>query len=227
MYRECPLRFKLQRIDRVEGFTYFALPCGTAFHRACDDYDLVGQMYPFSHYLDTELEARELELGECEYSRDEDYEWWVVEGESMLKAYRDWRRESGWQVVLVEKEFEFEHTSLAWPHIGAVDRVFETPEEERVLVDLKTSYRIYPSTQLDEYAWILDNDLGIRINKVGYYKARHGKMGRLRVPHWEEYDLVGMVADNQEKIRNDEFPANVGYHCNYCPVRHACPEWSK
>jgi CRISPR/Cas system-associated exonuclease Cas4 (RecB family) len=237
-YKKCPQRFYLNRIVKVESEQWLAGPAGSAFHSMTEDYDNEQVVRPYEEYLQENLEEGVLYT----HSRGEDYDWWAVTGPGLFERYKEWRRDTGWEVEAVEEEFRIQPTGLQWPVVGFIDRRFRSPRTgTSIICDIKTGYRLPEnSVQLPIY-YVADtirrDQLGVSAQGTGrndepvlqvavnYYDARRGNSTGLEWPGsagWTEQRLVEYVLPAERGILENDWTAKPGPQCRYCPVRKHC-----
>lgn len=222
-FLKCPHRWYLHRVKKLDGTNLLAGPAGSAFHKMTEDYDnrcMPDEYNKYSDYLDAELEL------DVAYTsiRDENYNWWVVNGQLMFEAYKKWRADVPWEVVGIEEEVLVQPEPLTLPFLGYVDRRFRLSDGRIVLVDIKTGFRMPTrSPQLGEYQ-AASRILGRQVDVVTYYNARTGKTTGLEtLDEWTPEKLVEHVLPVETAILADEFPPNPSASlCRYCPVREHC-----
>lgn len=237
-YDTCPKKFKLARIDKLDGRMHLALPAGVAFHTMTEDYDTHQRIIgTYKKYLDHELVKRGIvlvpgespDLSTFDTSRNEGYDWWVAHGTKYFNQYVEWRESSKWDLVETHWAGQFVPKAIELPLeieidgvkvVGQVDRIFRMDNGQLVLVDIKTGARMWPSDQLQTYAEILSRQ-DLSVDFVAYYDARKAKVtpldltvGHPGLDHKVERIWAG--------IRNEEFEPTPGRHCNYCSQRFNC-----
>lgn len=254
-YNECPYRLKLEKIDRVEQVPWLAGPAGTAFHHMSEEVDS-GPCHdvelPWTSYKDWLIDAIEKDTGKpfekmdllrYRLSRKENFDWWVTEGEQMIKRYYEWRLTSGWKIWTsdfepewdlegniangylrgVETSFRVDLPGMEVPDVGYIDRIFVLPDGRVILIDLKTWFRERTTTQLQHYMVIAREHLGIPVDGIGYYDARLGKPTGLSYPKdWDTKRLVELLKPVEEGIIGDVFPPKPGAQCGWCSVAKHC-----
>lgn len=232
-YKKCPQRFYLHRILKVEQTHHLAGPAGSAFHTMTEDYDNGVTVRPFEQYLQEELEEGVVYT----HSRDENYEWWVDVGPRLFEKYKEWRDETGWEVLAVEEEFRIQPVGLEFPVVGFIDRRFRSPRTgTEIICDIKTGFRLpVESAQLPIY-YVADKVRRFSESTDGggegearppvatnYYSARRGDSTGLEWPDWDVQTLVDYVRPVEEKILADDWTAKPSAkNCRYCPVKQHC-----
>lgn len=262
---ECSWKYKLERVDKLPGYQYFANLAGSAFHMMTEHYDygIASGSMLFQDYLDDQLLDRESDwtynseglperrdgsawtpdLSPYVISRNEDYAWWVHNGQEMYNKYVEWRESSGWKVAeglpFLGDEQDGDPRWGLWSGIeypvsleipdsggavfkGYIDRIFVTPEDEVVVVDLKTWFREGSSTQLGTYYTALQF-ADVPVDKVAYYHARDGRLDDPWVPvGWSVERLGRWMLESSDVLLSDAFEPNPSYRCRWCTQRDNC-----
>lgn len=110
----------------------------------------------------------------------ENSSWWYENGQKFVESWITWRSNSGWKIWTTPEGKPAIELGLSVKignidMVGAVDRVFETPEGELVILDLKTGVRTPQSDlQLAVYASMMERAIGVRPNWGTYWMARQG-----------------------------------------------------
>lgn len=228
-YLTCPAMYKYVRLDKVPQSQGLAAFAGSAFHSWADGYDR-GELTPedWPSFWAATIRAQEDEQGAPieethRVSRKEDRAWWSQRGLVFAEKYAAWRTHTGWVALGIEVEVRVEGSDI--PSLGYVDRVFESRDGTRIVVDLKTGVRVYPSSQPYEYYAAL-NATGWNIQAVTYYDVRAGRTTGLEYPTtWTIERLHSLINQVYTSIKLDLFPAHIGNHCDtICDARNVC-EW--
>lgn len=110
----------------------------------------------------------------------ENYDWWYNNGQKFVESWIEWRDGSGWKLwttpqgaPAIELKLDIKIGGIYMT--GAIDRIFETPDGELVILDLKTGTRTPQSDlQLAIYACMMEVAIGVRPNWGTYWMARQG-----------------------------------------------------
>lgn len=170
----------------------------------------------------------------------EDYLAWMDIGPQFVQNYIDWQAGTDWKlwdgaVVDFDPETGECETALAvelpleievggWMMRGSVDRVYEVPNGELVVVDLKTGSRMPDNDlQLGTYRVGMEVQYGQRPKYGMYFMNRLNKSSQL-------YDLSNYTVDSigqmgvqfKRGIKNKVFLPHKTALCPYCPVNNGC-----
>lgn len=249
-FLNCGEQYRLQKIMHVPEVPAWWSWGGTAFHAITEAWDYLDYMDLADEFDNTpERAAAALEKAQRERKAAEGYEprsskgqgeaWWLENIPVMVDRYIEWRRTSGWQLVTVPRE----PGSPDWipgielkvlaefgglPMLGYVDRVFKTPANEIVVVDLKTSQRKPSNTlQLGTYAVLLEETYGLRPDLGAYFMGRTGVLtDPIPLDNYTPEYLDRYVAPFKIARDTGAYVANpAGTLCGVCGVAYAC--WAK
>lgn len=160
----------------------------------------------------------------------ENEDWWREHGQQMVLDYSDWRESTPWNVWITPEgvpaiELELRVLFGGVPVRMFIDRVFETPEGDLVLVDMKSgaSPPKDQGLQLGFYASGLEVQFGRRPVMAVYYDARKGGIS---VPYNIDHltpDFLGSLLTMFVKAKQEGlFIPNLSNNCDNCGVRRAC-----
>jgi len=154
--------------------------------------------------------------------------WWFENGKKFLNSWIQWRANSGWEiwqtpqgVPAIELMLEIETGGVNLK--GAVDRVFVTPQNEIIVVDLKTGLRTPQSDlQLQVYACMLERATGVRPDYGVYWMARQGGTSTpTKLDKFTLQKLDEMVSLFQKARENNLYLPNFE-SCKMCSVQEYC-----
>lgn len=158
----------------------------------------------------------------------ENAEWWYDNGKKFLQSWINWRENCGWEiwttpqgVPAIELMLEIETGGINLK--GAIDRVFITPENELIVLDLKTGLRTPQSDlQLQIYACMIERVIGVRPDYGVYWMARQGgtsvpiKLDKFTLQKLDEMvNLFKIARENNIFLPNFE-------SCKMCSVQEYC-----
>lgn len=235
-YGQCPLKYKLDRLDGLgkddpAAWTYG----GTVVHDAIDYWNKsVMDGDPADPVACTAVAWEQVEIpdGPMRASRNEDLEWWKKNAVTMVENWTRWVTESPYQIIGSEVEVTGEVNGVEI--VGAIDCVLEHElSDMRMIVDYKTG-RTTPTTnfQLGIYKVLLGETMG-DISYGAFFKPRtyrpRGKpvqygslVGPFSLDGWTtevvEQWTQGLLLAKQHGV----FPPNPSALCNYCDVREHC-----
>ena len=158
----------------------------------------------------------------------EDALFWTTEGPRLVQAYIDWRETTAWSVWTLPDgspaiELDITSNFLDVPVRTIIDRVFETPDGQLVIVDLKSgSSKPDSKLQLEFYGVAVENIFGRRAEFGAYWHARTGGLLEL-VPLTMTAQDIGeqLQAFRRARAENIYIP-HITSMCKGCGVRHAC-----
>lgn len=160
----------------------------------------------------------------------ENYQWWNENGKAMLQSWIAWRDAVDWKIwrtpdnrLAIELDFIVNMNDV--PVKMSIDRIFERPDGELVIVDLKTGKRTPSSDlQLAFYATGIDLVYGIRPRWGTYWMARKaGTEGITDLDGYPSKQIMDIVTGFEKARRAGVFLPNHG-HCHMCSAREFC-EW--
>ena len=247
-FSRCGKQYQLERIQGVPRTPSLALLFGSAVHEAfervlkSEGEPIAGSVQEMwgeivqSHTdrmvaeFNTPIEGFKISGRKTEAKPNrEDYDWWMIEGLQQVNAFLEWLGTSGWGIYAVEDQVpmvEFNATGiLGGVEVKAfIDSLMVNPDGELVVVDFKTGSRTPQELQLGVYSALLQQRMGLHVDKGAYYMTRKAEMS-------EQFDLrrytpeffgtvFGQFAAAKEL---GLFIPSIGDHCKWaCDVSHAC-----
>ena len=228
-YKDCPLKFRLGKIDGVpQTAKKPELVFGNIIHAVLQRF----------HEPDKEItEKRILRILDEEWkSGDFDYtvreQKFKEQGKEMLIRYQNHISLYPPEVLKREEKFSFDIGPITiW---GAIDRIDKSPDGIEI-IDYKTSKvstSAKSSLQLAIYSMYLeqlDDEIigGIPSNSTLYFLRDEDKPARSHSFHTDEIiqkkeEIIEVAAS----IRSRSFEPKTGKHCDWCDYKIlACPEW--
>ena len=161
----------------------------------------------------------------------EDVDWWRTEGARQLWGYKQWLKKSGYTVARLSDETilsEHETTTLfgSVEVKGFLDVVFENPEGQWVVCDLKSGSRVPDKyTQLGLYRVALQQNHEFDNEIIGGMFLMTRKSQPTEVVDLRQYtpDYFNHIFSMADSIREAEaFLPNPGSFCRICDVKEAC-----
>ena len=230
-YEDCPLKFRLGRIDGIPQTSKKPeLIFGNIIHSVLQRF----------HEPEKKLtEKRILRILEEEWKTD-DFDYMVREekfkeqGKEILIRYHNYITLNPPKVFKREEIFSFDIGPITIR--GAIDRIDKTPNGITI-IDYKTSKvstSAKSSLQLAIYSMYLEQLDDKEIGGIPYSATLHFLRDEdkpIRSHQFsseeinEKKEKIIEVASN---IRNREFKAKTGRHCDWCDYKFlACPEWEE
>jgi DNA helicase II / ATP-dependent DNA helicase PcrA len=225
-YKECPLRFKLEREWNLPREVSAALHYGSAMHGALRTfYDAMR----FEREVSDEdlLEQFRSALATASIADRYQYELYLRLGNEQLRQFLEVAREAP-QPDVIETERWFELQIAGSKVTGRVDRIDRTGPDTVAIVDYKTGKMqsqedADESLQLSLYALAARDAWGMRAEHLVFHNLENNTpvFTSRNDAQLEEAKLA--VQDVSEGIKAGEFPAKPGFHCAFCPYRNLCP----
>jgi hypothetical protein len=160
----------------------------------------------------------------------EDGTWWGSNGPSMVQGYYQWR--------LKNPTMSIWHTADGVPAIELeinvtlpggivlkcfIDRIFQDPQGNLMIVDLKTGKEPTNALQLATYALAVKQQFGIDIKYGSYWMAREAKLGTIHDLDFMPRDMVARwIRDVDKAIKAEIFVPNLTSWCNSCGLQKSC-----
>lgn len=243
-YEQCPLSYKLDRIDKVWNRPAAWLDHGTAVHKAVEEFWKSGGVLTLEDAVGIASEAYSSGINRL-LEETPNADVWFSSGR--YRGFADIERRAEIVPEMVERFYQWAaahpdykvwEASDGTPGVeigfdveiggvrvrGFIDLVMTDPEGRVVVVDVKTGAQPGDEFQLAVYGQALKIAYGVDV-ATGYYWM--GKTGRLTRP----YDLSIVPLEEIEErfrltddgIRNGRFDPRPGDHCRRCPVATSCP----
>ncbi|WP_406305795.1 PD-(D/E)XK nuclease family protein [Streptomyces sp. NBC_00885] len=237
---KCAYAYFLRRVEGVSPRPAAWSHQGTAFHSACEAFELSGRQM-------TAEDA--VELFSTEYSdavnksldKEPDTDRWMtagpdgvsdiearyVLGRQQTAAYVTWAKDNGpqlWKAPDGVPGIELHLTaSIGGIRVqGYIDQLVAEPDGSVRIRDLKTG-STKSRFQLQTYAVLVRKALGLEVNAGDWYQARKGGLTRPVDLSGVTEDEVGeRYAEMDQAVKRAEFPARPGFNCRFCDVSHAC-----
>jgi putative RecB family exonuclease len=237
-YLTCPLRYKLQYVDRIPpAFTAASLAFGSAIHEAV------------AAFYQTRLEGDELrpdqmlDVYRAVWLREENVKYFngdserslVEKAKSMLAVFHE-SCDPSITVLGVEEYFQLPLGGLP-PFEGYIDLIEQSPDTKITLVDLKTAAKkpsnsnVHSNLQLTAYA-IGAESLGfdpdtqtMRLDVLT--KTKNPEMVKYETSRTEEdrHRFIRLVYSVWRGIEREVFFPREDWHCAQCAWADHCREW--
>lgn len=249
-YEQCPLRYKLERIDKAWQRPAGWFPMGTAVHAAIEAYELSGRTMTLEEAQAKFDESYAAEI--ARYAKDTpNLEYWSSSG-----PYKAGEETSARNGRVYEPDLTRRHKVGREQVAGYFEYVAKTPDHviwidpdgkpgielafnvelggvpmrgfidqvTEEIVDVKTGAEPGDEFQLKIYQLALREQYGIKIAKGTYLMTKKGSKNKTfdldLVPDEEAIERI-QLAD--AGIRRGDFPARPSSDCERCSVNLACP----
>lgn len=224
IYLQCPERFRLQYILKLateEPKEGSPLVKGSELHQVFEDYYKI-------------KEAREVKTEEDIFNLLIQHPLATKEDKELQEEYHSHlsnfaaynynelveKGPEGYIPIGRELDLYDEKTRLR----GIIDRV-EVGENGYKILDYKTGR---PGTlkkytlELALYKVLYENVTGNKVDKVGIYFSKNGKLRVTDITSQDCERALGIMEGVRKKIKNKEFPQNPGFLCGWCSFESIC-----
>lgn len=236
-FKQCPLKFKLQYVDKIKTPKSKEALFGTLIHKALRVLHEPGLVIP------TEEELLRFFTDNWDGSIYEDEQQSVLafaQGIKILKDYYVKNYPAQFNVVALETSFEAPIKIGDDLHLvtGKIDRIDKTPENLFEVIDYKTTKKMPSQETVDKDLQLSVYHLGManrwpsiveqkRPVKVSLYYLKHGeKLSSLRNVENLETTKENIIRDIEqiEKTRKaDKFDPRPNALCDWCEFQRNCP----
>jgi hypothetical protein len=246
---DCGEKVRLLKVAHVPAIPMWASVGGSAVHNATaaldlGDFGFTAEGYPnFPDAFRAEIELQEERTGipQSEWRATgkataanpdkEDRKWWEKKGPEFVENWRRFFLASPYIVAITPDgepavEIELNGTLGGAPVKGYLDRVFETPNGELLIVDLKTGVRWPKPKQLVTYRILLGQRFGLEWHpRWGFYfMNRSAQMtGPENLEALDdgsieyEYQMAWTMTQNEVYL-----PNTTSGWCSTCEVKPYC-----
>lgn len=223
-YKTCPLMYKYRYVLNVPTPPSHALSFGITIHDTLRDFHSALLFKKVS--LDDFYEMYQKNWQPLGYM-DEDHRKERYEaGKIILKKYYDQNIEAKQEPLAVEKSFNLKIGGTKF--YGRIDRIDPLDGDGVEIIDYKTGNvkeqkLVDKDDQVAFYAIAVKDALNLNPKKLSYYFVETGeKISTTRTEKQLE-DKKVEVAELVEKMKNGEFGATPGMHCEWCDFKDLCP----
>ena len=256
----CQKEWFLERIADAPRTPAWWLVGGSAVHEVTEELDRRGLEFELTSAeqnvtleIEELFEAKLLELIREEeeksgipqdewiaagYRPPQNRKYWEENGPQMVINWLEWRTRTGWPIAFIGDEpaieYDFDVTleigGVARPVRGAADRIFELPNKQLVIVDIKSGSTT-PKTVLQqgEYATLLELQ-GHKRPRYGTFvkvglQPKTGGGKHLPLAPLKKYDAAyfeHLFTAYRAQAETGLFLPNVSDFCERCGVRSSC-----
>ena len=225
-YKDCPLKFKFNKILSVptKGKTYFDL--GSSVHKVAE---LVTKKQKEGIEPTEKLAFDILEKEwnsnayETKTKEKQDYEL----AKKMVLTFLDWVKNNPNKPIDVEKSFKITIGDI--PFYGSIDRVEVTPEGEYEIIDFKTGSdyenkkSIREDFQMNIYALGVEKMYGKLPKKASLFYIKKEKVIQYEIDAKQVELVKSIIEEKVQQILKEEFEPTPSYKtCNWCDYQPIC-----
>ena len=225
-YKDCPLKFKFDKIIQVptKSKTYFDL--GTSVHK-------VAELLTKKQIEGIEItEKLAFDILEKEWKSDS-YESVTQERQNyesakvMVKTFLKWIQSNPNKPIEVERHFKIDISEI--PFNGFIDRVEMTPEGEYEVVDFKTGYNyensksIREDFQMNIYALGVEKVYGKLPKKASLFYIKKDKFVEYIIDREQVEHVKSIIEEKVQSILEERFEPKPNYNtCKNCDFKPIC-----
>ncbi len=231
-FKTCPLQYKYQYILKIPTIPSAAESFGITIHQSLQKFytEFLKNKKINQKNLLTIYERTWVPIGYVSLTHQTRMK---EEGKKMLVNFYKKFHSSNLKIIALERLFKIKITNDIFL-TGKIDRIDSLNKNEIEIVDYKTGKKpnereLSKSLQLTIYA-LAANDKNLFNKKLGdinltfYYLQTPEKISLKR----NEEDLIKTreeIINMAYEIRKNEFSANPGKHCDFCPFKIICEAW--
>lgn len=241
-YKNCPLKYKYQEIDKIKSPKSAEGIFGSAVHSALKFMFQRNPLYPtLDEVIDFFREKWESRKALISPPLEDEQNIMLNEGINIIKNFYKHNQPWNFNVVGLEAPFEVAIKDGSEENVdvlsGRIDRI-DKNDDGYEIIDYKTSRKM--PAQKD-----LENDLQMSIYNIAllnqwpnlqnkevrlsFYFLKHGEKAsftRTAQQLKETEKLIAQkIAEIKEKAQTSDFPATPSGLCDYCGYRKMCPMW--
>ncbi|MER6912253.1 PD-(D/E)XK nuclease family protein [Streptomyces sp. NPDC000594] len=238
-YEKCPMRYYLQRVERVTPRPAAWSHHGVAFHSAAEAVERSGRTMTreeaeevFSDRysalvnaaLDQEPDTGRWLAAGC--AGGEDIERRFLLGRQQIADYVEWAAHNGavtWTTPdgIQGIELYFRVTLGGVVVRGFIDQLVQNEDGVRPR-DWKTG-STKSRFQLETYGIAVRKLYGVEVNDADWYLAKRGRLSRpISLTGVTEEAVAERFEAMDSEVKRGNFPARPGFSCRFCDVSHAC-----
>ncbi len=236
-FKRCPLKFKLQYIDKIKTPKSSEAIFGTLIHNA------LKLLHEPSFSIPSEEDILKYITDNWDasvYQSEQESAIAFAQAIKIIKDYYAKNYPGQFNVVALEMPFEAPIKTQDETHIitGKIDRIDKTPEGLFEVIDYKTAKKMPPQEKAEKDLQLSVYHLGLvnqwpsileeqRPVKVSLYYLKHGeKISSCRLP--KEIDLtkeniIKIIEKVTQAQQQEKFNATPNALCDWCKYQRYCP----
>ena len=244
-FRNCPLKYKYQNIDKIKAPKNIDALFGSSIHASLKFMFQRGPLYPtldqIIDFFRTIWEQKKLPMDTDALDSSAETVYYK-EGISLLEKFYKSNPPWNFNVVDMESRFEFEieDAKTGEKHIisGIMDRVDKNADDSFEIIDYKTKRKMPAQKDIDSDLQMSIYQLGLMKKwphispakiKLSLYFLKHGeKISTSRTLEQIEETrkfILDTIIDISEKTKTGEFPPYPSPLCDWCEYKQMCPMW--
>ncbi|MDD5021065.1 MAG: PD-(D/E)XK nuclease family protein [Endomicrobiaceae bacterium] len=219
-YLFCPQKYKLVYLDNKYIPLNADISFGLSIHKILEHY------YKSSEYTyESMIDSFNLHWDSSGYETPQDVYVYYLRAKKTLKDFWNTYGKSKPKNILTEKRFE---TNIGqYQFIGIIDRIDESEDGTRELVDYKTHKTIWTQETIDNdlqlslYCYACKTALGFLPEKIAIYFLSHNRKIYTSRNEDKIQHAVNVSLEVADKINKSEFDPNTS-KCQYCDFKNSC-----
>ncbi|MBU1167087.1 UvrD-helicase domain-containing protein [Patescibacteria group bacterium] len=243
VFDSCPKQYKYRHILKIQGKGGVSMSFGNSMHNT------------LARFYKEIMESRNLSLAPSLKRRGEkegtlqrlleiyDQEWIPeyydskqheekkkAEGQKLLEDYYEANKEDFDKVMMIEEGFNVKIGDYTFK--GVVDRVDDLGNGQVEIVDYKTGKErsereVKKDKQLTLYSLAMKQVFDKDSKRVSlYFLGANNKIESTRDKE-DQQKFVAEVLETVNKIKNSDFKATPGFHCQFCDYQGICEDRAK
>ncbi len=236
-FKQCPLKFKFQYIEKISTPKSKAALFGTLIHKTLKVLHEPGLIIPTQEEL---LQFFSNNWDSTIYTDEREASMAFAQGVKILKDYYAKNYPADFNVLALETPFEapIKHGDEIHLITGKIDRIDKTPDELFEVIDYKTTKKMPSQEAVNKDLQLSVYHLGVanrwpsiiqenRPIKVSLYYLKHGeKLSSLRdISNLEatKENIIGDIEKIEQSQKTEKFEPKPGPLCDWCDFQRQCP----
>jgi DNA helicase-2/ATP-dependent DNA helicase PcrA len=222
-FKTCHLKYKYSYVLKVPTAPSHALSYGITIHDTLRDFHMKKRFKDVS--LQELLEIYKKNWHPLGYMDEKHRQLRFKEGEELLKEYYERHKDDKVKPLDLEKSFNIKIADAKF--FGRIDRI--DPLDGGVeIIDYKTGNtmtqkQVDKDDQVAFYAIAAKEALGLEPKKLTYYFLDSGEKVSTTRTEEELEKIKEETKEIVEEMKEGDFKANPGMHCNWCDYKEICP----
>lgn len=233
-YKNCPLKYKFQEIDKIKTPKSKDAVFGTIIHSAMKFIHTPGILSPT---LEQALEYFSNSWNPTVFASPDEERAAFTQGAKIIQDYYQRNNPANFNIISLESRFQIEIGKTVHKHIvsGIIDRIDRTPNGFEI-IDYKTAKKmpaqesaetslqlsIYLKAFLSRYPNEKDNLNNIT---VSLYYLKHGMKLSARRTNEQLAETETQFLEIIDLIEEKKFEPNISPLCDWCGYQNICPMW--
>ncbi len=248
-YKNCPLKYKFQEVDKIRMPKGAAAVFGTIVHSALNYMFERNPLYPtidevIDFYATHWKEKSESIIWSSPDRKEQEEKMYFDEGLAILKNF--YKKNQPWMFNVVELEGRFsldlldEKTGTTHTLAGIIDRLDKDPETGRYeIIDYKTGKRMPSEAELVDNLQLGVYHLALTARwpsmdpenfTTSLYFLKHNEKvsvvpSRETLVHTRDF-VLKTIREIEEHLQDGNFPPMPSPLCGWCSYQKLCPMWA-